>query len=81
VICDQFVDRTRAGRDTFFDGPKVRSSERRNPTAQSCDPSRLRRTPGGFSGADAGTMGVVQGPRFSTRASRNVSTDGAASSG
>jgi 5'-methylthioadenosine phosphorylase len=69
VVCDQFVDRTRGRADTFYDGPEVRHVSAADPycpdlrrvlveTARELDiPVR-----------DGGTLVVVQGPRFSTRA-------------
>ena len=42
VVCDQYVDRTRQRKDTFYDGPEVFMSAARNPTARTCGnwPSR-----------------------------------------
>jgi 5'-methylthioadenosine phosphorylase len=69
VVCDQLVDRTRGRRDTFFDGPQTMHVSLADPycpqlrdvawqTAQ-----RLR-----LPAHRAGTVVVIQGPRFSTRA-------------
>jgi 5'-methylthioadenosine phosphorylase len=69
VICDQFVDRTHGRADTFFDGPEVVHIGGADPycpelRALAHDVVRqhdIRAEP-------AGTVVVVQGPRFSTRA-------------
>ena len=70
VICDQFVDRTWGRKDTFYDGPittHVSSADPYCPTharrSRSTRPrsSASRRIP-------PGTVVVIQGPRFSTRA-------------
>ncbi len=69
VICDQFVDRTRGRDDTFYDGPI--------PTHVSCaDPycGALRRIAFetakeiGVDVREKGTVVIIQGPRFSTKA-------------
>lgn len=63
VVPDQLVDRTRARDDTYFDagGIHVEFADPYCPT--------LRAAATGFPGVvDGGTMVVVQGPRFSTRA-------------
>jgi 5'-methylthioadenosine phosphorylase len=69
VITDQFVDRTTGRRDTFYDGPittHVSSADPYCPT--------LRPTLSGIARElslpvhDQGTVVVIQGPRFSTRA-------------
>jgi len=69
VVCDQFVDRTRGRKDTFYDGPVTTHVSMADPycpelrriaveTAKSLNlPTHPR-----------GTVVVVQGPRFSTRA-------------
>ncbi len=69
VILDQFVDRTRAREDTFYSGPETRHIGAAEPYC-----SRLR-TLAVEAAAElaiphhsAGTIVVIQGPRFSTRA-------------
>jgi 5'-methylthioadenosine phosphorylase len=69
VVCDQFVDRTHGRADTFYEGPQTTHVSAADPycadlrrilveTARELDiPVR-----------DGGTVVVVQGPRFSTRA-------------
>lgn len=70
VICDQFIDRT-GGRhqSTFFDGPEVAHAAMADPYCP-----ELRRLAAvacreeGFTVHETGTVTVVAGPRFSTRA-------------
>lgn len=69
VICDQFVDRTWGRADTYYPGPQVVHISSADPycpelrplAAQVAVSQRLRHQP-------TGTVVVVQGPRFSTRA-------------
>jgi 5'-methylthioadenosine phosphorylase len=69
VVCDQYVDRTRGRKDTFYDGPEVFH-------VSSADPycPHLRRLAievireQGITVHERGTMVVIQGPRFSTKA-------------
>ncbi len=69
VVCDQFVDRTSGRADTFYDGPETTHVS----AADSFCPG-LRRllvetaSELGIPVRDGGTVVVVQGPRFSTRA-------------
>jgi 5'-methylthioadenosine phosphorylase len=69
VVCDQFVDRTTGRADTFYDGPKTTHVSAADPY---CDDLRrlLLETARelGIAARDGGTVVVVQGPRFSTRA-------------
>jgi 5'-methylthioadenosine phosphorylase len=65
VVCDQFVDRTRGREDTFYDGPQTTHVSAADPYCP--DLARV------IAGADedvvrGGTVVVIQGPRFSTRA-------------
>ena len=69
VICDQFVDRTRGREDTFYDGPQTTHVSAADPycpglrqTLVEC--ARDLEIPV----AESGTVVVIQGPRFSTRA-------------
>jgi len=72
VICDQIVDRTHGRDDTFFHGPDVAHvsfaepycPEMRKIAAEACD--KL-----GISYHDKGTVVVINGPRFSTKAESN----------
>jgi 5'-methylthioadenosine phosphorylase len=69
VICDQFVDRTYGREQTFYDGPRVVHISSADPycpdlRAHSIDVANQL----GIDVHDRGTVVVVQGPRFSTRA-------------
>ena len=69
VVCDQFVDRT-TGRDhTFFDGPDVRHVSAADPYCADLRATLLRAGRElGLPMHDGGTVVVIEGPRFSTRA-------------
>ena len=69
VVCDQLVDRTTGREATFFDGPLVNSISFADPycpelRAIAVDAARAE----GITVHDGGTVVVIQGPRFSTRA-------------
>ena len=69
VICDQYVDRTWGRADTFFEGPNVvhlAGAEPYCPTLRSLAVSCAKEL--GIEVHERGTMVVIQGPRFSTRA-------------
>jgi len=69
VVCDQFVDRTWGRADSYYSGPEVVHVSSADPYCPELRPlaatlaaeQRLRHHP-------TGTVVVVQGPRFSTRA-------------
>lgn len=69
VVCDQFVDRTNGRKDTFFDGPQsIHVSpadpycpELRKIAIEACQKNKVRVH-------KEGTVVIIQGPRFSTRA-------------
>ncbi len=69
VVCDQLVDRTYGRDQTYFDGPGAVHVSLADPYCP-----QLRRlaveavAQAGVTGHDGGTVVVVQGPRFSTRA-------------
>ena len=69
VLCDQFVDRTRGRADTFYDGPVVTHIS----SADIYDPE-LRRIAlevcreHGIDVHERGTIVIINGPRFSTKA-------------
>jgi 5'-methylthioadenosine phosphorylase len=69
VVLDQFVDRTRGRDDTYFNGPETHHISAAEPYC-----SRLRglviehSRKLGIRMHEKGTMVVIQGPRFSTRA-------------
>jgi len=69
VICDQFVDRTWGRKDTFFDGPittHVSSADPYCPIMREAAVDKAREL--GITVHSSGTVVVIQGPRFSTRA-------------
>jgi 5'-methylthioadenosine phosphorylase len=69
VVSDQFVDRTTGRADTFFDGPivsHVSSAEIYDPTLRQIALDVIREH--GITVHDGGTVVVIQGPRFSTKA-------------
>jgi 5'-methylthioadenosine phosphorylase len=69
VVCDQFVDRTAGRADTFYDGPETTHVSAADPYC--ADLGRLLLETAaelGIPARDGGTVVVVQGPRFSTRA-------------
>jgi 5'-methylthioadenosine phosphorylase len=69
VVCDQLVDRTSGRRDTFYDGPRTTHVSFADPFCPEL--RRLTAEAGsalGITVHDGGTIVVVQGPRFSTRA-------------
>jgi len=69
LICDQFIDRTKRRVDTFFNGPKVAHISMENPycpelrkiAIKSCKNLKIP-----FH--KRGTVVVIEGPRFSTKA-------------
>ena len=69
VVCDQFVDRTSGRVETFYDGPETTHVSAADPY---CPDLRtlLVETAGelGIRARNGGTVVVIQGPRFSTRA-------------
>ena len=69
VVSDQFVDRTTGRADTFFDGPivsHVSSAEIYDPTLRAIALDVIREH--GITVHDGGTVVVIEGPRFSTKA-------------
>lgn len=69
VVCDQVVDRTNARKDTFYDGPKTVHVSLADPYCSEMRSFALEAAKKvGVKAHDGGTMVVVQGPRFSTRA-------------
>jgi 5'-methylthioadenosine phosphorylase len=69
VILDQFVDRTRGRRDTFFDGPETHHIGAAEPYCMRLRELAVRTSQEqGITVHPQGTMVVIQGPRFSTRA-------------
>ena len=69
VICDQFVDRTHARESTFYDGPQTTHVAAADPYC--ADLSRIlveAAVAQEIPVVEGGTVVVIQGPRFSTRA-------------
>jgi 5'-methylthioadenosine phosphorylase len=69
VVCDQLVDRTSGRKDTFFDGPvttHVSFADPYCPTLRRIAINALRSLD--IETHERGTVVVIQGPRFSTRA-------------
>ena len=76
VLCDQFVDRTAARESTFYDGPQTTHVSAADPYCPD-----LRETLAeaareeGLPVVEGGTVVVIEGPRFSTRAESRWYTD------
>ena len=69
VICDQFVDRTHSRDSTYFDGPEVAHLSAADPYCVELRPlAAVAARDAGLVAHAGGTVVVVQGPRFSTRA-------------
>ncbi len=72
VVCDQYVDRTRARGDTFYDGEGSGPVTHVSAAEPFCPDLRRLVVDAaaelGVKARDGGTVVVVQGPRFSTRA-------------
>jgi 5'-methylthioadenosine phosphorylase len=69
VVCDQYVDRTNGRPDTFFDGPivtHVSPAEPYHPLLRELAVKAIEQN--GITCHSAGTVVVIQGPRFSTKA-------------
>jgi len=69
VVSDQFVDRTNGRADTFFDGPivsHVSSAETYDPVLRQLAIDVIREHD--ITVHEGGTVVVIQGPRFSTKA-------------
>jgi 5'-methylthioadenosine phosphorylase len=69
VVCDQLVDRTRARSHTFYDGPATTHVSFADPYCPTMRGVAIERGNDlGIPIHDAGTVVVIEGPRFSTRA-------------
>ncbi len=69
VICDQFVDRTWGRKDTFYDGPITTHVSSADPYCSVMRQAAIEAAGGlGIKAHANGTVVVIQGPRFSTRA-------------
>ncbi|MBC7341662.1 MAG: S-methyl-5'-thioadenosine phosphorylase [Clostridia bacterium] len=69
VLCDQFVDRTNGRKDTYYDGPTTTHIGMADPYCQEMREVALEEAKKlGLRVHPRGTVVVIQGPRFSTRA-------------
>ncbi len=69
VICDQFVDRTSGRGDTFYDGPVTTHVSSADPYCPEMRELAIKAgKASGIEMHEKGTVVVVQGPRFSSRA-------------
>ncbi|MBL8069064.1 MAG: S-methyl-5'-thioadenosine phosphorylase [Armatimonadetes bacterium] len=69
LVADQFVDRTKGRDDTFYDGPitsHVSPADMYDKTLRQIAVETIREH--GIEAHDGGTVVVIQGPRFSTKA-------------
>jgi len=69
VVCDQFVDRTTGRKDTFYEGPivtHVSPADTYDPVLRKLAIETIRDH--GIPCHETGTVVVIQGPRFSTKA-------------
>lgn len=69
VFCDQFVDRTKNRKDTFFNGPQVAHIEMADPYCHELRKIAVNEAKKlNFRTHPNGTVVVIEGPRFSTSA-------------
>jgi 5'-methylthioadenosine phosphorylase len=69
VVADQVIDRTSGRRDTFYDGPVTTHVSFADPYCPTLRPIAIDSLTGlGIETHPRGTVVVIQGPRFSTRA-------------
>jgi len=69
VVCDQQFDATRGRLGTFFDGPQLEHLSFADPYCEDLRQVALESLSAvGATAHDAGTVVVIEGPRFSTRA-------------
>jgi 5'-methylthioadenosine phosphorylase len=68
VVADQIVDRTSGRKDTFYDGPITTHVSFADPYCSQLRPIAIGALKGlGIDTHEAGTIVIIQGPRFSTR--------------
>jgi 5'-methylthioadenosine phosphorylase len=69
VVCDQLVDRTKGRIDSFYDGPRTTHVSFADPYCPTLRPIAIEALRSlAIDTHDSGTVVVIQGPRFSTRA-------------
>lgn len=69
VICDQFVNKTWGRPDTFFEGPEVKHISPADPYCEELRKIAIESAKeNGIKVHETGTILVIQGPRFSTKA-------------
>ena len=69
VVCDQLVDRTWGRADTFYEGPEPHHVSYADPYCPELSAVAVAAAgTAGITVHPAGTVVVIQGPRFSTRA-------------
>ncbi|HEY5426484.1 MAG TPA: S-methyl-5'-thioadenosine phosphorylase [Candidatus Tumulicola sp.] len=69
VVCDQVVDRTKARADTFYSGPRTTHVSFADPYCPTLRPIAIAALESlGIETHRRGTVAVIEGPRFSTRA-------------
>jgi 5'-methylthioadenosine phosphorylase len=69
VVCDQAIDFTKSRPNTFYDGPKTTHVSFADPYCPTLRETLVKTAASqGIEHRDGGTMVVVEGPRFSTRA-------------
>lgn len=75
VVCDQLVNLSRGRADTYFDGPRVVHLSAPDPYCVEVRPLAVAALQAaGMHAHDAGTVMVVDGPRFATRAESRLYT-------
>ncbi|TMC50201.1 MAG: S-methyl-5'-thioadenosine phosphorylase [Chloroflexi bacterium] len=73
VVCDQLVDRTHSRADTFYEGPEVAHLSGADLYCEELGPlAAAASRSAGLVVHERGTVVVVQGPRFSTRAESRI---------
>lgn len=76
VICDQFIDRTYGREITFFEGPEVKHISAADPYDEKLRQIAIESAKEiGITCHERGTIVVIQGPRFSTKAESKWFTD------
>jgi 5'-methylthioadenosine phosphorylase len=69
VVCDQAIDFTKSRQNTFFDGPQTTHVSFADPYCPTMRDTLIHAAAElGIEHRDEGTMVVIEGPRFSTRA-------------